>query len=56
VDRTLSKAFGAFKNEFEIGQAAKKRAVIQLINVTMGGQKRFYQRWIATTEKTKLLN
>jgi hypothetical protein len=56
VDRTLKRSFGAFKNELEEGQAFKKRAVIQLINVTMGGQKKFYNRWLSITEKTKLLN
>ena len=49
IDRTLSRSFGAFKNEFDLGQAAKKRAVIQLINVTMGGQKRMYHRWLGIT-------
>ena len=38
------------------GQAFKKRSVIQLINVTMGGQKKFYNRWLSITEKTRLLN
>ena len=38
------------------GQAFKKRAVIQLINVTEGGQKKFYNRWLNITEKTRLLN
>jgi hypothetical protein len=46
VDRTLKRSFGAFKNELEEGQAFKKRAVIQLINVTMGGQKKLYTRWL----------
>jgi chloramphenicol O-acetyltransferase len=32
VERTLKRSFGAFKNEYEEGQAAKKRAVIQLID------------------------
>jgi len=56
VDRTLKRSFGAFKNELEEGQAYKKRAVIQLINVTMGGQKKLYNRWLNITEKAKLLN
>ena len=55
VERTLGKAIGAFKNEFEQGQATKKRAVIQLIDTTMGGQKKFYQRWMNITEKSKLI-
>ena len=46
VNRTLSRSLNAFKNEFEIGQATKKRAVIQLINMTMGGQKKIYNRWL----------
>ena len=56
VERTLKRSLDAFKNEFEIGQATKKRAVIQLINVTMSGQKKFYQRWLNITDKSKLLN
>ena len=56
VERTLKRSFGAFRNELDEGQAFKKRAVIQLINVTMGGQKKFYNRWLGITEKTKLLN
>jgi hypothetical protein len=56
VDRTLKRSFGAFRNELDEGQAFKKRAVIQLINVTMGGQKKLYNRWLSITEKTKLLN
>ena len=31
AERTLRRALGAFKNEYELGQAQKKRAVIQLI-------------------------
>ena len=56
VERTLKRSFGAFRNELDEGQAFKKRAVIQLINVTEGGQKKFYNRWLSITEKTKLLN
>jgi len=56
VERTLKRSFGAFRNELDEGQAFKKRAVIQLINVTMGGQKKFYNRWLGITEKTRLLN
>jgi hypothetical protein len=56
VDRTMSRAMASFKNEFDLGQATKKRAVIQLIDTTMGGQKKFYQRWMTITEKSKLIN
>jgi hypothetical protein len=56
VDRTLKKSFEAFKTEFEEGQAFKKRAVIQLINATMGGQKKMYGRWLGITERTRLMN
>ena len=54
VDRTLKRSFGAFKNELEEGQAFKKRAVIQLINVTMGGQKKFYNRWLQMVQNDHL--
>ena len=56
VDRTLKKLFEAFKSEWEEGQAFKKRSVIQLINATMGGQKKMYGRWLAITERTRLMN
>ena len=54
VDRTLKKSFGAFRNELDEGQAFKKRSVIQLINVTMGGQKKFYNRWLQTVHNSML--
>jgi tRNA A37 threonylcarbamoyladenosine biosynthesis protein TsaE len=56
AERTLKRALGAFRNEYEEGQAAKKRAVIQLIDTTMGGQKKMYNRWKSITEKTRLMN
>ena len=56
VDRTLKKSFEAFKSEFEEGQAFKKRSVIQLINSTMGGQKKMYGRWLNITDRTRLMN
>ena len=56
VDRTLKKSFEAFKTEWEEGQAFKKRSVIQLINATMGGQKKMYNRWNNITERTRLMN
>ena len=43
--RTLKRALDSFKNEYEEGQAQKKRAVIQLIDCTQGGQKKLYNRW-----------
>jgi hypothetical protein len=49
-------AFNPFKNEFDEGQAYKKRAVIQLINTTAGGQKRMFNRWHTMTEKTRMMN
>jgi len=54
AERTLKRALGAFRNEFEEGQAVKKRAVIQLIDTTMGGQKKMYNRWIQTVKQNKL--
>ena len=56
VVRTMKRTFAAFKNEFDEGQAFKKRSVIQLINTTMGGQKKMYNRWHSITEKTRLMN
>ena len=56
VDRTLRQSFNAFRTELDEGQAVKKRAVIQLINTTMGGQKKMYGRWFNITERTRLMN
>ena len=53
---TVKRALSAFKNEYDEGQAAKKRAVIQLIDCTQGGQKKMYNRWKSMTEKSKLMN
>jgi hypothetical protein len=53
---TMKRSYVALKNEFEVGQAIKKRAVIQLINTTSSGQKKFFTRWSNLTEKTRLLN
>ena len=55
VDRTIKRAYDSFENEYSQGQNNKKRAVIQLIDTTMGGQKKFYHRWINITQKTKLI-
>jgi hypothetical protein len=45
AQRTLKRALDSFKNEFEEGQAQKKRAVIHLIECTQGGQKKLFNRW-----------
>ena len=55
IDRTLSSVYRPFRQQYERGQAIKKNAVIQMMNVTMSGQKRLYNRWITITEKHKLL-
>ena len=55
IDRTLSSVYRPFRQQYERGQAIKKNAVIQMMNVTMSGQKRFYNRWVTITEKHKLL-
>ena len=54
--KILRQSFGGFKSEFDEGQAVKKRAVLQMINATAGGQKKMYNRWLNTTEKTRLMN
>ena len=56
ADKMLRQSFQSFRSEFDEGQAVKKRAVIQLINTTAGGQKRMYNRWTAITERTRLMN
>ena len=52
----MKRSYVALKNEYDVGQAIKKRAVIQLITTTSSGQKKFFTRWSNLTEKTKLLN
>jgi hypothetical protein len=56
VQRTLKKSWGPFKADFEEGQVFKKRAVIQLINVTASGQKKMYTRWNHIVNRQKLIN
>ena len=56
MERTLKGSFVPLKNEYEEGQAYKKRAVIQLINTTAGGQKRYFNKWLNICEKTKMMN
>ena len=56
ASKILRQSFVEFKHEFDEAQAVKKRAVIQLINATAGGQKRMYNRWFGITEKTRLMN
>ena len=55
LDKTLRVSFNAYRSELDEGQAVKKRAVIQLVNTTMGGQKKMYQRWYNINDRTKLL-
>ena len=52
----MKRSYAALKNEFDDGQAIKKRAVIQLINCTASGQKRMFSRWVTLTEKSKTFN
>ena len=52
---TMRRSYVAIKNELDEGQAIKKRAVIQMINVTSGGRKKLFNRWQNMTEKQHLL-
>ena len=54
-ERTVRKTFNAYKEEWEEGQAYKKRAAINLINSTMNKNKIMYTRWNLITEKEKLV-
>ena len=56
VQKTLKKTWTPFKSDFEEGQVFKKRAVIQLINVTASGQKKMYTRWNHIVNRQKLIN
>jgi hypothetical protein len=56
VDKTLKNTWAPFKADFEEGQVFKKRAVIQLINVTASGQKKMYTRWNHIVNRQKLIN
>ena len=55
VNRTLKRSFEAFKVQHDEAQVLKKRAVIQLINCTMAGQKKLYNRWNQLTQRTKIM-
>ena len=52
----MKRSYVAIKNELDEGQTLKKRAVIQLINITQSGQKKMFNRWLNLTEKSKLVN
>ena len=52
----MKRSYVAIKNELDEGQTLKKRAVIQLINMTQSGQKKMFNRWQNLTEKAKLVN
>ena len=52
----MKRSFASFKADYDEGQAFKKRSVIQLINTTMGGQKKMYARWVNITERSRLMN
>ena len=56
VVRMLRRSFNSFKNEIDEGQSMKKRSVIQLINTTMNGQKKMFDRWFRISERSKLMN
>ena len=53
---TMKRSYVAIRNELDEGQTLKKRAVIQLINITQSGQKKMFNRWQNLTEKAKLVN
>ena len=53
---TMKRSYTAIKSELDEGQTLKKRAVIQLINMTQSGQKKMFSRWQSLTEKSKLIN
>ena len=45
VNRTLSRSYGAFKNKFYNGEAAKRRTVLQLIQNHPNKQTKFFHKW-----------
>lgn len=54
IQRTITRAIDSFKNEYEKAQVEKKRAVIQLIDMTQSGQKRYFIKWKAEVLKQLL--
>lgn len=51
--RALKNSFESYKQELFEGEAVKKRAIINLLNKTMSGQKRYFLRWHQYVETGK---
>ena len=54
LDRGILRSFNSFKTMYDEGQAIKKRGVIQLVNSTISGNKKVFNRWIMISEKRKM--
>ena len=55
ISRTLRRTFEAFKEDSDAAQVLKKRAVIQLTNITAAGRKKMFLRWNALSEQKKMI-
>ena len=55
IIRTLRRTFEAFRDDHEKAQVLKKRAVIQLTNITTAGRKKMFLRWNALSEQKKMI-
>jgi hypothetical protein len=56
VDRTSRNHSKLSRPNGKKVKLSRRRSVIQLINATMGGQKKMYNRWNGITERTRLMN
>ncbi len=45
ANRVLRKSFESYKDDYIQAQNLKRQTVIQMINCTMNGRKRMYNRW-----------
>ena len=54
IGLTVRKTFDAFRNDFDEGQAMKKRATLIMLFKAQSGQKKMYNRWANLTKEEYL--
>lgn len=55
MNRMIKLTWLPFVQARDNAQVMKKRVILQMIESTANKQKKYYNRWIRTTEKTRLL-
>lgn len=55
ANSSLMQAFRPIKEENELAELKKKRAILQLFDTTSSGIRKFYGKWLTLTKKHRLL-